>query len=328
MNIELRHFRYVIAVARTGSFSRAAEELHTSQPAVSKRIQEIEIDLGTRLFDRYRGGARPTALCLELTTAAKRIIDEVQTLQERSKANGKGRAGGLSIGFFKTLSSPKLRHGLKTFRHRYPDVTPELVEQPFADLLGGIRSSLFDVAIVPGGGTNSHAELEVLPLWSERIRVVLPLDHRLTEWQALSWRDLAGETFLMGRYDPGPDVEAVLLRNLGGAGYMPDIRRMRMRRESILALVAAGEGISLQPETALACADPDIAIRDIHDPAGPPHLDYVACWRRTNSSPVLANFLALLNAPSSMPSFHAGGNPVENAAGSEDSSTPQNSGTA
>ncbi len=320
MNIELRHFRYVIAVARTGSFSRAAEELHTSQPAVSKRIQEIEIDLRTRLFDRYGGGARPTALCLELTTAAKRIIDEVQTLQERSKANGKGRAGGLSIGFFKTLPSPKLRHGLKTFRHHYHDATQELVEQPFADLLGRIRSSLLDVAIVPGGGTNSHAELEVLPLWSERIRVALPPDHRLNDRQTLSWRDLAGETFLISRYDPGPDVEAVLLRNLAGAGYMPDVRRMRMRRESILALVAAREGISLQPETALTAADPDIAIRDIHDPAGPPYLDYVACWRRTNTSPVLANFLSLLNTPSSVPSSRLSGNPVKNAPRGQDSS--------
>ncbi|MCD4512179.1 LysR family transcriptional regulator [Brucella pseudogrignonensis] len=324
MNIELRHFRYVIAVARTGSFSRAAEELHTSQPAVSKRIQEIEIDLGTRLFDRYRGGARPTALCLELTTAAKRIIDEVQTLQERSKANGKGRAGGLSIGFFKTLSSPKLRHGLKTFRQLYPDVTPELVEQPFADILGGIRSSLLDVAIVPGGGANSHEELEVLPLWSERIRVVLSREHPLVERQALSWRDIAGETFLISRYDPGPDVEAVLMRNLAGAGYRPDVRHMRMRRESLLALVAAGDGISLQPETAILIDDPDIAIRDIHDPAGPPHLDYVACWRRTNTSPVLANFPALLKAQSAIPAFHSGVNPIDSTARGEDSSISPN----
>ncbi|MBP1848144.1 DNA-binding transcriptional LysR family regulator [Rhizobium petrolearium] len=86
-------FAIYVAAARNGSFSAAGHELNVRQPIISKRIRELEDELGVFLFDRSTAGARLTPSGEEFVVAARRIIDAFQRLSERAKASGAGKTG-------------------------------------------------------------------------------------------------------------------------------------------------------------------------------------------------------------------------------------------
>jgi DNA-binding transcriptional LysR family regulator len=148
--LELRHLRYIIASARNGSFSAAAHELNVRQPIVSKRIKEVEDELGTQLFDRSTAGARLTLAGEEFVVSCRRIIEDVERLAERAKARGEGELGRIVVGFYKSLSSGGLRAALRSFRQRYPRIEVELIESPFIELTAGVLAGTIDIAVILG----------------------------------------------------------------------------------------------------------------------------------------------------------------------------------
>ncbi len=104
--MDLRHLRYIVASARNGSFSAAGLELNVRQPIVSKRIKEVEEELGgVALFDRSTAGARLTPAGEEFVVSARRIIEDIERLAERTRARGAGKLGRVVVGFYKSLST-------------------------------------------------------------------------------------------------------------------------------------------------------------------------------------------------------------------------------
>jgi DNA-binding transcriptional LysR family regulator len=118
--LELRHLRYVVATARNGSFSAAGHELNVQQPIVSRSIRELEDELGVPLFDRSTAGARLTPMGEEFMVSARRIVEDIELLTQRAKANGSGKRGRVVVGSYKSLSSGGLRAALRIFREQYP----------------------------------------------------------------------------------------------------------------------------------------------------------------------------------------------------------------
>ncbi|MBN9055134.1 MAG: LysR family transcriptional regulator [Rhizobiales bacterium] len=166
--MELRHLRYIVASARNGSFSAAANKLNVRQPIVSKRIKEVEDELGIPLFDRSTAGARLTPIGEEFVLSARRIVDEIDLLAHRARASRSGKLGRVVVGFYASLSSGGLRAAVRDFRDQYPDIEAELIETPFLDLLAGVLSDTVDVVIQLGDTIRGEA-LESISLWSERL---------------------------------------------------------------------------------------------------------------------------------------------------------------
>ncbi|WP_234825928.1 LysR family transcriptional regulator [Sinorhizobium meliloti] len=287
--MDLRHLRYVVAAARNGSFSAAGHELNVRQPIISKRIRELEDELGVFLFDRATSGARLTPTGEEFVVGARRIIDAFQRLSERAKANGVGKTGRLVIGYYKSMSSACFRISLETFRNKFHGVEVELLEASYIELKAGVISGTIDLAIVVGE-TGRTELLSCLPLWSAQLVVALPEDHSLAEKTTIYWPELKGGRFLISHDDPGPDIRNVVLRHLAAPSDHPEIVMRQLSRESILAEVASGQGISLQCEGAHIVPERGIILRPVHDGNGGIRLGYIACWRPDNSNPVLKNF--------------------------------------
>jgi DNA-binding transcriptional LysR family regulator len=288
--LELRHLRYVVATARNGSFSAAGHELHVQQPIVSKRIRELEDELGVPLFDRSTAGARLTPIGEEFTASARRIIDDIELLTYRAKASGSGKFGHVIVGFYKSLSSGGLRAALRDFRGQYRDIEIELIETPFIDLSAGVLSGTIDVAVILGDVARCEA-LESIALWSEQLVVALSERHRLADKAVIYWPELKGERFLISHHDPGPDMRAILLRHLAAPSDHPEIISRRLSRESILSEVAAGQGIALQCESAVGLSSLGVVFRPVHNGNGATRLGYIACWKPDNKNPALKTFL-------------------------------------
>jgi DNA-binding transcriptional LysR family regulator len=249
--MDLRHLRYVVAAARNGSFSAAGYELNVRQPIISKRIREVEDELGVFLFDRATSGARLTPTGEEFVVGARRIIDAFQRLSDRAKASGAGKTGRIVVGFYKSMSSGCFRAALKTFRGKFPGVDVELLEASYIELKAGVMSGLIDLAIVLGD-TGKTELLDSMALWSAQLFVALPEDHPLAEKSNIYWSELKGERFLISHDDPGPDIRNVLLRHLAGPSDHPEIVMRQLSRESILSEV--GRVSSSGPSTMATAA--------------------------------------------------------------------------
>ena len=288
--MDLRHLRYVVAAARNGGFSAAGHELNVRQPIISKRIRELEDELGVFLFDRSTAGARLTPTGEEFVVGARRIIDAFQRLTERAKASGVGNTGRIVVGFHKSMSSGSFRAALKAFRHKFPSVDVELMEASYIELKAGVMSGTIDLAVVLGDAGRTEL-LDSMSLWSAQLVVALPEDHSLAEKTTIYWPELKGERFLISHDDPGPDIRNILLRHLAAPSDPPEIVMRQLSRESILGEVGSGQGISLQCDGTAGTPGHGIVFRPVHDGNGGTWLGYVGCWRPDNSNPVLKNLL-------------------------------------
>lgn len=291
--MNLQHLHYVVASARNGSFSAAAHELNVRQPIVSKRIREVEGELGVSLFERSTTGARLTTTGERFVVSAQRIVDEMERLAEHAKASACGRAGSVVVGFYKSLSSGAFPNAIQRFRQQYPEIALELIEAPLAELNAGIHAGAIDTAIILGDVGKCEV-LNASALWSEHLMAVLPANHPLADRAVLYWPDLKCERFLISEQDPGPDIRAILFRHLAAPSDHPEVLTLRLSRESILTEVAKGQGITLLCESAAGLAGLGVVFRNLHNGDGATRLGYIACWKPGNSNPALQSLLDVL----------------------------------
>ncbi|WP_223252478.1 LysR family transcriptional regulator [Paracoccus mutanolyticus] len=190
--MNLRHLRFVVATARNGSFSAAALELKVQQPIVSRRIRELEEELGVALFDRSTAGAKLTPVGEDFAVMAARILDDLQQLTNRTRAAVEGRRGSVALGFYRSLSSGGFRFALRRFRENHPDIGLDLVEAPFVELMADLHSGKLDVAVILGDPGRCPV-LNTMAISTEQLMVALPENHTLAEKPFVYWPDLKGE---------------------------------------------------------------------------------------------------------------------------------------
>ena len=294
MPIELRHLRYVIAADNHRSFRQAAASLCLKQSTLSRRIHQLEDELGVLLFTRHSGGVRPTTAGQEFLRRAKRITEEVRTMTALAKAGSRGEIGRLSVGFYTSISSGHLRASLLDYATRFPEVTLSAIECPRTHLFAELEGGALDIAIV--SGETSLRWGTVLPLWAERIMVALPETHPLATKEMVYWTDLKGDRFILSGRDIGPEIGDLLIAKLATPGDRPCVESHDASRETILSLVGLGRGIALVYEACAGAVHPGVVYREVREGNGPSLIGHRACWRADNANPTLLRFVDVLRA--------------------------------
>jgi DNA-binding transcriptional LysR family regulator len=291
MTIELRDLRWAIAASQHRSLRQAANALNVRQSTLSRCLREMEDGLGVLLFERTRGGSRPTAAGQEFLAAARRIVDEADTVFSRMRLRRRGETGQLIIGLYTAISAGVLRATLADYHRRFPDVEICAVDGSRRHLLADLAADAIDVAIMTA--SDLQWSDKTLSLWSERIVIALPEGHPLAALPILHWGDLREESLLFNQREPGPEFQHVLLTKLG---YHSKLRIMQheVGLDRLLSLVAAGLGITLVAEGAIGAIKDSVAFREIHDENGPTRVTFTACWRQGNNNTTLAPFLSIL----------------------------------
>lgn len=292
MPIELGPLRTVIAAAEHGSFRRAAAALNLRQSTLSRRVRQLEEELGVPLFERTSGGVSATPAGADVVRAAQRLLEQMDRLISTARSAGRGEAGSITVGFCTSLSASKLRLVLASYLHAFPDVEIHIVERSRVQLIEGLGTGELDIVIIVGEAR--HHSGPSMSLWSERIIVALPANHPLSGNGMVNWTDLKGESFVLSRRDPGPDLRNIILRKLSAPGDTPEIVSWDISNESILAMLEGGSRISVQCESWTSLAYPGVRYREVRDTSGPSHITFTACWGRDNRNPALVRFLELL----------------------------------
>src|ERR1700758_5593776 len=144
--MELHQLRYFCAVAETGSFSRAAERSHVSQPSLSQQIRKLEDELGARLFDRLGRSVRLTDLGKAFLPRARAVLRELEAAKGDVLERKKSVAGSLVVGVIPTIAPYFLPPRLTSFTRHFPQAQVTVVEEITPVLLERLRASTIDVA--------------------------------------------------------------------------------------------------------------------------------------------------------------------------------------
>lgn len=152
-----------------------------------------------------------------------------------------------------------------------------------------VREGRLDVAFVVGpvNAPDCHSRL----LWCEPIMVALPVDHPLAEQETVTWLDLADETFLVRHGGTGPQVFEHVVRRISERERSPRIHRCDVARDTLMGMVAAGDGITLTSEATTHMPFPGVVFRSIADETEPAR--FSAIWSPHNRNPALLNLLDL-----------------------------------
>lgn len=290
--VDLQQLRLAVLASDYGSFRRAAEALSIKHTAFSRSIGQLEYLMGTSLFERSSGGIKPTLAGRAILRIARLILEQVDTLVDVGQCSGRGESGHLVMGFCTSISAGNLRATLGEFKRRLPQIELATMERSRLRLMTAIRSGSLDLVVSPGRLRSK--DTKALPLWSERILISLPQDHRLAASEIVYWTDLRNETILLSQYDPGRELEDLLISKLALPEDRPKIERHDVSRGIIKSLISMGMGLSLVMESDIGASFAGLVYRELQDGTGPSRFDFYAHWRDDNENPALKRFLDLL----------------------------------
>jgi len=245
--MELHQLRYFCAVAETGSFSRAAEQSHVSQPSLSQQILKLEDELGARLFDRLGRSVRLTDLGKTFLPRARAVLRELEAARGEVVEQKASVSGTICVGVIPTVAPYFLPQRLTSFSRKFPQVRLTVVEEITPVLLERLRAGTVDVALL-ALPIRGH-EFEATPILTERVFAALPRKHKLANRRAIPLKELQAEPFLLLR--DGHCFRDTAVAACDRARMHPKIIFESGQFSSLLSLVSAGMGVSIVPEMAI-----------------------------------------------------------------------------
>ena len=289
--MELRHLRYFVAVGEEQHYGRGAQRLRVAQPALSRQIQDLEEEIGFKLFDRLSRGVKLSAAGKLFLEEARRILQQVNDATRRAKRVASGQSGTLRVGFIESMSW----HGVvpdsfREFRERHPDA--ELQIKPLSSLeqVQSVRSGQLDAGFL-FTIANIDRELAQLDIALVNLVLAVPKGHPLAKSKALRLRDLSSASFIwFPRRESPLFYDRLMHACFRGGLKSPRIVQEGLNEATILSLVSCGLGIAfVSSATRWRCPE-SVTLVSVTDLKLP--LPFALIWRKDNGSPLLAKFVA------------------------------------
>ncbi|MBB3178797.1 LysR family transcriptional regulator [Variovorax sp. Sphag1AA] len=288
--MELRHLKYLIAVAETGSVTLAAEKrLHTSQPSLSRQIRDLEDQVGVELLRRSARG-------VELTEAGKAFIDharlalsQVDAATEAARRAAHPAKKRFALGFLTGQEMTWLPKAMHVLRDDLPNVDVTVSSDYSPDLADGLARGRLDLAFLraePG------FDLEYRVVGREPLVVLVPSDHRLAKRKSIHPRDLVDEPFV-AMANKARFVKDVIDAYLKREGVVLTPTQGVDNPAMVMSLVASTRGVALIPSYVENLLPWSVVSRPLAGEV--PMIDLVVGYSRSNASPILKLFLSRMS---------------------------------
>lgn len=248
--MELHQLRYLIAVAETGNFTRAAERVNVTQPSLSQQIINLEKELGHKLFHRLGRRAVPTEAGIALLARARRVLLELDdAAKELSDSPDLGRH--IFIGGIPTVVPYLFPQLIDECRQRFPHLIIHTRENFRGQLVRAVLEGELDLALV--SLPIKEPRLSIEPIFTEPLLLVVGKDHPLASVVTVTASDLADQTFIL--LGESSSVAMQIQRFCGDHDFEPRIGHRCAQIKTVKALVAMGLGISILPKVCRAKDD-------------------------------------------------------------------------
>ena len=289
--MELRHLRYFVAIGEEENYRRAAQRLNVAQTALSTQIQDLEAELGFKLFDRLPRGVKLNAAGKLFLEDARRILREVSEAAGRAARVARGQSGTLRIGFTENASwRGVVPSSLRRFRERQRDAELQLTPATSLEQIDAIRAVRLDAGFV-FNTPKADGELEHIPVAMQHVELAVPKGHALTKTKKIRLRDLLDASFVWFPRREAPAFYDRLIHECFKGGLKsPRIVQEALNEATTLSLVSHGMGVGWVNGTARWRCPESVVIVSVVDLDMP--LPLALVWRKDNSSPLLTNFIA------------------------------------
>ncbi|MDZ5431304.1 LysR substrate-binding domain-containing protein [Pseudomonas fluorescens] len=258
--MDIRHFRYFLAVARQRNFTRAAEQLGIAPPTLTRQIQDMEAELGARLFLRQARDVSLTEAGAALVIEAEATVRQFESAQRNAQRAGRGDIGHIELGYVASaVYSGALQKQVQAFAGQYPDVSLNVRESPMASLPNMILEGRFDLGYIrcplalPEG-------IESVRLTDEGFVLALPADSWLNRLPEINSAHLQNENFIL------PEQVVGTLQVASQGGFVPKLGAQPGGLVAVIALVSLGQGVAVVPESVVGHVSlPNVVYRQIKD---------------------------------------------------------------
>jgi len=285
LSIELRT---IIRVAELASFGRVAREVNVQPSTVSRRVRNVEDAIGVSLFERHADGVVLTAAGATFVDKLTQARDILQTAIAEAQHAGAAGSGALRLGFVWSFAAGAAREIIAAFREEHAGIRLHLTELGAAELLKRTLTREIDCAWIVQWRELDPA-LDHETLWCEALYLAQP--NRDVTGKPQDWSVLARQPYLCRTTDDWRHFQATLdLVN----GPKMDIRSHDCSHDSLLSLVAAGDGVTLMPESIAHQGHDGVMFSPMSDPRG--RLEIIAIWRRETDNPALRRFMSFTRA--------------------------------
>jgi DNA-binding transcriptional LysR family regulator len=280
--VELRHLRYFMAVAKAGSFVKAARALNLAQPSLSRQIQDLERELGVSLFERLPHGVRLTRAGHRFQPDARRLLDGADRAAARLKPRGHSPHASLHVGYGELLAHWRsVSEIFLGFRVAHPDIPLRAIEMGKSDIQSALRDDRIDVAVIgvvqwPVRGFDAERLFS-----AAQTGVLLAAGHALAARERIRIADLAPLTWYHLPSEATWDAYKQVRQELRDRGFVAGHRATRPGSFAFLPLIAAGDGWALADVAlgnTVASLTDGIVYRPFEDP--PMDIWVTAVWRK------------------------------------------------
>lgn len=284
---DLVTLRLLLAVAKAGSIARAAELESIAASAISKRISELELRVGTALFNRMPSGVRPTEAGEVMIRHASTIVANLARMDAELSEFSKGEHGDIRVLANSSSIAISLASDLIAFSHDHPDISLHLEESGSPMIVRSVSEGIADIGVY--AGNVDHGELEIMPYRKIDLMLVVPMKHPLADAKEVSF----SETF---QYDYVGLHESNSLSRLVMTGALSENHRQRFHIrarsfETIGNLVEAGAGISILPNSHCMSYQNSKSVKCIYLTDSWSRLDINMCYRSFDQLPRSAKLL-------------------------------------
>jgi DNA-binding transcriptional LysR family regulator len=264
MNLDIRQMRAFLAVATAGSFTRAADALALSQPALTVQIRKLEEALGLRVFDRNTRSVSLTRAGRDLLPVLRRIVGELDDVVAEAREQASARRGVVRLAVLPSIASGILPEVIARFRHAHPDVIFVLRDAIAATVNAATLAEEVDLGIT--GGLVEAPALEALLTATDHMHAIFPSGHALDARGEVALAELGAHPLIL--MDRATSVRQVVDAAFAGAGLKPVVAAEATYMTTAAAMVRAGLGVAILPGSAMEVrAVPGLRSRRIASPA-------------------------------------------------------------
>jgi DNA-binding transcriptional LysR family regulator len=271
VSFDLRQLRYFLAVAREGSLTAAAATIPIAQQSLSAQIRSLEGQVGAPLFERGPGGVQLTEVGSALLKEARPLVTEADRAFDRVRRAALGERQALSVGFLPSVGNYVVPPVVRAFSSTHPEIALHTEDLPIAALVQGLRDGRLDAGLTRPPLVDDIATDVML---SEPVAAVLPAAHALAGAESLDLSDLSGESWVLTPRSSWEPWHRKYDRDFAAAGYSPRVVQRGSSVQSLLALVAAGVGVTRLPLSARTLRDTGVAFVPLRGESA----DVVVAW--------------------------------------------------
>ncbi|MBP2635308.1 MAG: LysR family transcriptional regulator [Firmicutes bacterium] len=262
--MDITQLKYFLTVAKYCHITYAAEQLYISQSALSKHINQLETEVGLKLFDRSERTIRLTSAGHEFLSFAEDVIDKHDKMLLKMQYYQQSDKGCLTIGAIPIMSQYDIQRAIAAFEKQYPDITVHIFEEKGDHIIKMLDDELLELAIVRTA-TLPGSLYKVVPLFEDEMVLVTSKTHPLAQKRPLALKEAANEPFIL--LDSGAGLYDLFLTACAKAGFSPFIRYQPTRIETIIGFVAENMGVSLLMRKVISFFNhPDIVCTELQEP--------------------------------------------------------------